>query len=93
MPKPHPPLPSAPETEYSVENNPHSATAAPPRLARGDQPLSGLRHAVLEESAFRQELTLVVIFTPCAFLLPILGGRADHPCWGRLLLALHRRRC
>jgi len=26
---------------------------------------------VLEESAFRQELTLVVIFTPCAFLLPI----------------------
>ncbi len=32
--------------------------------------LSGLRYAVQEESAFRQELTLLVILAPCAFLLP-----------------------
>jgi diacylglycerol kinase (ATP) len=29
-----------------------------------------LRYAILEESAFRQELTLVVILTPCAFIIP-----------------------
>lgn len=72
MPKPHPPLPSAPETEYSVENNPHKGNRGIRRAWHAAiNSLSGLRYAVLEESAFRQELTLVVIFTPCTFLLPI----------------------
>jgi len=78
MSKPHQPLPSdpplqrqAPGSDYSIEQNPHKGNRG---LARawhaGINSLSGLRYAVLEESAFRQELTLVVILTPCAFLLP-----------------------
>ncbi len=33
---------------------------------------SGLRYAVLEEKAFRQELALAVILIPLAFALPVL---------------------
>jgi len=82
MSKPHQPLSSDPplqrpaqpvqSSDYSVDQNPHKGNRG---LARawhaGINSLSGLRYAVLEESAFRQELTLVVILTPCAFLLPV----------------------
>ncbi|RZT42708.1 diacylglycerol kinase [Cupriavidus agavae] len=59
------------ESDYSVENNPHKGNRGLSRAWHaGINSLSGLRYAVLEESAFRQELTLVVILAPCAFILP-----------------------
>ncbi|MGO4302783.1 diacylglycerol kinase [Cupriavidus sp. RAF12] len=86
MSKPHPTLPSdphlsnpistraaaEPEIEYTVEKNPHKGNRGLTRAWHAAiNSLSGLRFAVLEESAFRQELTLVVILTPCAFILPV----------------------
>ncbi|WP_420992718.1 diacylglycerol kinase [Cupriavidus sp. 30B13] len=87
MPNPHRPPPvssrppaaqtsapakASPNSDYTIEQNPHKGNRG---LARawhaGINSLSGLRYAVLEESAFRQELTLVVILTPCALLLPV----------------------
>lgn len=60
------------ESEYSIANNPHKGNRGLTRAWHAAiNSLSGLRYAVLEESAFRQELTLVVILTPCAFLLPV----------------------
>ncbi|WP_130390680.1 diacylglycerol kinase [Cupriavidus agavae] len=85
MAKPHPTQPPDPslhrptaarmaaevESDYSVENNPHKGNRGLSRAWHaGINSLSGLRYAVLEESAFRQELTLVVILAPCAFILP-----------------------
>lgn len=58
--------------EYSVDQNPHKGNRGLARAWHAAiNSLSGLRYAVLEESAFRQELTLVVILTPCAFLAPV----------------------
>ncbi len=58
--------------DYSVDQNPHKGNRGLARAWHAAiNSLSGLRYAVLEESAFRQELTLVVILTPCAFLLPV----------------------
>ncbi|EHP44082.1 diacylglycerol kinase [Cupriavidus basilensis OR16] len=66
------PAPDSPSSDYTIEQNPHKGNRG---LARawhaGINSVSGLRYAVLEESAFRQELTLVVILTPCALLLPV----------------------
>ncbi|MES2011832.1 diacylglycerol kinase [Cupriavidus sp. UME77] len=66
------PPPDSPNSDYTIEQNPHKGNRG---LARawhaGINSVSGLRYAVLEESAFRQELTLVVILTPCALLLPV----------------------
>ncbi|PZX27795.1 DIACYLGLYCEROL KINASE TRANSMEMBRANE PROTEIN [Cupriavidus phytorum] len=58
--------------DYSVDQNPHKGNRGLARAWHAAiNSLSGLRYAVLEESAFRQELTLVVILTPCALLLPV----------------------
>ncbi|SPR99421.1 DIACYLGLYCEROL KINASE TRANSMEMBRANE PROTEIN [Cupriavidus taiwanensis] len=58
--------------DYSVDQNPHKGNRGLARAWHAAiNSLSGLRYAVLEESAFRQELTLVVILTPCAFLVPV----------------------
>jgi len=58
--------------DYSIDQNPHKGNRGLARAWHAAiNSLSGLRYAVLEESAFRQELTLVVILTPCAFLLPV----------------------
>lgn len=66
------PAQDSPNNDYTIEQNPHKGNRG---LARawhaGINSLSGLRYAVLEESAFRQELTLVAILTPCALLLPV----------------------
>ncbi|CAG2127762.1 diacylglycerol kinase [Cupriavidus plantarum] len=72
MPKPHLPLPTEPESDYSIEQNPHKGNRGLTRAwYAAINSLSGLRYAVLEESAFRQELTLFVILAPCAFVLPV----------------------
>lgn len=81
MPKPHPELPSDPPlqrppaaqtADYTIEQNPHKGNRGLARAWHAAiNSLSGLRYAVLEESAFRQELTLVAILAPCAFLLPV----------------------
>ncbi|SPA39914.1 DIACYLGLYCEROL KINASE TRANSMEMBRANE PROTEIN [Cupriavidus taiwanensis] len=58
--------------DYSVDQNPHKSNRGLARAWHAAiNSLSGLRYAVLEESAFRQELTLVVLLTPCAFLVPV----------------------
>jgi diacylglycerol kinase (ATP) len=58
--------------DYSVEQNPHKGNRGLVRAWRAAiNSCAGLRYAVLEESAFRQELTLVVILAPCALLLPV----------------------
>jgi len=57
--------------DYTVEQNPHKGNRGLVRAWRAAiNSMSGLRFAVLEESAFRQELTLVVLLTPVAFVLP-----------------------
>jgi len=72
MSKPHLPLPTEPESDYSIEQNPHKGNRGLTRAwYAAINSVSGLRYAVLEESAFRQELTLFVIFAPCAFVLPV----------------------
>lgn len=60
------------ESEYSIASNPHKGNRGLTRAWHAAiNSMSGLRYAVLEESAFRQELTLVIILTPCAFILPV----------------------
>ncbi|WP_354687792.1 diacylglycerol kinase [Cupriavidus necator] len=82
MPKPQPELPpdpplqrspqAVPNADYSIEQNPHKGNRGLTRAWHAAiNSLSGLRYAVLEESAFRQELTLVAILAPWAFLLPV----------------------
>jgi diacylglycerol kinase (ATP) len=82
MPKPPQPLPSdpslrgqaprPPSNDYSIEQNPHKGNRGLARAWHAAiNSFSGLRYAVLEESAFRQELTLVAILAPCAFVLPV----------------------
>jgi diacylglycerol kinase (ATP) len=79
MPKAPPhsevPIPTPPSdpanTDYTVAQNPHKGNRGLVRAWRASvNSLSGLRFAVTEESAFRQELTLVILLTPVAFLLP-----------------------
>jgi diacylglycerol kinase (ATP) len=74
--------------DYSIEQNPHKGNRGLARAWHAAiNSLSGLRYAVLEESAFRQELTLVVILTPCAFLLPV-GALERILLLGTLLVVL-----
>ncbi len=57
---------------YHVDQNPHKGNRG---LARAwhaaKNSWCGLVYAFMEESAFRQELTLLVLLTPIAALLPI----------------------
>ena len=57
---------------YHINQNPHKGNRG---LARAwhaaKNSWCGLVYALQEESAFRQELTLLVLLTPIAFILPI----------------------
>ena len=57
---------------YHIDQNPHKGNRG---LARAwhaaKNSWCGLVYAFQEESAFRQELTLFVLLTPIAFILPI----------------------
>ena len=57
---------------YHIDQNPHKGNRG---LARAwhaaKNSWCGLVYAFQEESAFRQELTLFVLLTPAAFVLPI----------------------
>ena len=57
---------------YHIDQNPHKGNRG---LARAwhaaKNSWCGLVYAFQEESAFRQELTLLVLLTPVAYLLPI----------------------
>lgn len=57
---------------YHVDQNPHKGNRG---LARAwhaaKNSWCGLVYAFMEESAFRQELTLLILLTPIAALLPI----------------------
>ena len=59
-------------TPYHIDQNPHKGNRG---LARAwhaaKNSWCGLVYAFMEESAFRQELTLFALLTPVAFLLPI----------------------
>lgn len=58
--------------DYTIEQNPHKGNKGLTRAWHAAiNSLSGLRYAVLEESAFRQELTLTVLLAPLAFLVPV----------------------
>nr|WP_144835016.1 diacylglycerol kinase [Cupriavidus gilardii] len=69
---PSAPKPQPATADYTIEHNPHKGNRGLARAWRAAvNSFSGLRFAVLEESAFRQELTLVAILTPLAFLVPV----------------------
>jgi diacylglycerol kinase (ATP) len=57
---------------YHIDQNPHKGNRG---LARAwhaaKNSWCGLVYAFMEESAFRQELTLFILLTPIAFFLPI----------------------
>jgi diacylglycerol kinase (ATP) len=57
---------------YHIDQNPHKGNRG---LARAwhaaKNSWCGLVYAFLEESAFRQELTLLILLTPIACLLPV----------------------
>lgn len=60
-----------PVADYTIEQNPHKGNKGLTRAWHAAiNSMSGLRYAVLEESAFRQELTLTVLLAPFAFLVP-----------------------
>ncbi|MGY8524993.1 diacylglycerol kinase [Paracidovorax citrulli] len=66
------PAPPPGNNDYTIEHNPHKGNRGVARAWRAAvNSWSGLRFAVLEESAFRQELTLVVLLTPLAFAVPV----------------------
>jgi diacylglycerol kinase (ATP) len=56
---------------YSIEQNPHKGNRGFTRAWHAAKnSLSGIRFAIDEESAFRQELTLCAILLPLAFVVP-----------------------
>ncbi len=58
-------------TKYHINQNPHKGNRGLTRAWHAAKnSWCGLVYAFLEESAFRQELTLFVILTPIAFFLP-----------------------
>ena len=58
--------------DYSVLDNPYKDNTGVLRaLAAAKNSLSGLRFAIAEESAFRQELALAVPMLVLAFILPV----------------------
>ncbi len=57
---------------YHIDQNPHKGNRGVARAWHAAKnSWCGLVYAFLEESAFRQELTLFVLLTPIAALLPI----------------------
>jgi diacylglycerol kinase (ATP) len=58
--------------KYHIDQNPHKGNRGLTRAWHAAKnSWCGLVYAFLEESAFRQELTLFVLLTPIAFFLPI----------------------
>ena len=56
---------------YHIDQNPHKGNRGLTRAWHAAKnSWHGLVYAYQEESAFRQELTLVVLLTPIAFILP-----------------------
>ena len=56
---------------YHIDQNPHKGNRGLTRaLHAAKNSCCGLVYAFLEESAFRQELTLFVLLTPVAIVLP-----------------------
>ena len=59
-------------TKYHIDQNPHKGNRGLTRAWHAAKnSWCGLVYAFLEESAFRQELTLCVLLGPIAFFLPI----------------------
>ena len=59
------------DADYSAENNPHKGNKGLTRAWHAAKnSWNGLKFAVREESAFRQELTLTGCLLPLSFLLP-----------------------
>ncbi|MEA9603648.1 diacylglycerol kinase [Polynucleobacter sp. JS-JIR-II-c23] len=57
---------------YHIDQNPHKGNRGLARaLHAAKNSWCGLVYAFMEESAFRQELTLFALLTPVALLLPI----------------------
>ena len=66
----NPPAPPA-AGAYSPADNPHKGNRGITRAWFAlKNSISGIRFAIDEESAFRQELTLCAILLPCAFVIP-----------------------
>jgi diacylglycerol kinase (ATP) len=58
-------------TKYHINQNPHKGNRGLTRAWHAAKnSWCGLVYAFLEESAFRQELTLFALLTPFAFILP-----------------------
>jgi diacylglycerol kinase (ATP) len=58
-------------TKYHIDQNPHKGNRGLTRAWHAAKnSWCGLVYAFLEESAFRQELTLFALLTPVAFFLP-----------------------
>ena len=58
--------------KYHIDQNPHKGNRGLTRAWHAAKnSWCGLVYAFLEESAFRQELTLFVLLSPVAFFLPI----------------------
>jgi len=58
-------------TKYHIDQNPHKGNRGLTRAWHAAKnSWCGLVYAFLEESAFRQELTLFVLLSPVAFFLP-----------------------
>ena len=70
-------IPARQDASYNILDNPHKHNLGLRRaLAAARHSFSGLRFALYEESAFRQELLLACILVPLAFwLAPDLSGR------------------
>ncbi|TMS58181.1 diacylglycerol kinase [Imbroritus primus] len=63
--------PKPPPDHYSADQNPYKHNRGLTRAWHAAKnSLSGIRFAIHEESAFRQELTLCLILVPCAFVVP-----------------------
>jgi len=59
-------------TPYNFHQNPHKGNRGLTRAWHAAKnSWCGIVYAFLEESAFRQELTLLVLFAPVAFFLPV----------------------
>ena len=57
---------------YHIDQNPHKGNRGLTRAWHAAKnSWCGLVYAFLEESAFRQELTLFILLTPVTFLLPV----------------------
>lgn len=58
--------------DYKFEQNPHKGNKGITRAIKASiHSWNGFQFAIKEESAFRQELTLVAIFLPISLILPL----------------------